>query len=92
MFEKTILHFCESYAAMVKKEKEIVTEEFIKREDTYNLRVGGEGGYIGKEFYASMRGIPKNRDLVERIAAKLRGQKRTQKSRQLTANSSLSLY
>ena len=82
MFEKTILHFCESYEAMVEKEKEIVTEEFIKREDTYNLRVGGEGGYIGEEYYASIRGKPMAREAVEKGAAKRRGQKRTQKSRQ----------
>ncbi len=81
-FERTILHFCETYEAMVEKEKEIVTEEFVQREDTYNLRVGGEGGYIGEEFYAAIRGVPRDRDLVERMAAKRRGQKRSEKARQ----------
>ena len=29
---------------MYKKEKELVTEEFVQRKDTYNLMSGGHGG------------------------------------------------
>lgn len=41
-FTKEILHYCESYEDMVSLEREIVSEDFIKRSDVYNLMVGGE--------------------------------------------------
>lgn len=44
-FEKEILFECSSYEEMTQKEIEIVNEEFIKREDTYNIRLGGDGGW-----------------------------------------------
>lgn len=44
-FERTILCFCKSEEEMNAKEKEIVTEDFVARKDTYNLKVGGEGGW-----------------------------------------------
>ena len=49
-FKKDILHTFDNADDMYAKEKEIVTEEFLLREDTYNLRVGGTGGfdYINK--------------------------------------------
>lgn len=44
-FKKDILEFFETSEAMYAKEKEIVTDEFLLREDTYNLRRGGTGGF-----------------------------------------------
>ena len=44
-FERKILFFCESEDEMNAKEKEIVNEEFVARKDTYNLKVGGDGGW-----------------------------------------------
>lgn len=44
-FKKEILHFLDSKEEMYLKEKEIVNEEFLLREDTYNLRLGGDGGW-----------------------------------------------
>jgi hypothetical protein len=49
-FNKVILFTFDNVEDMYAKEKEIVTEEFLLREDTYNLRIGGTGGfeYINK--------------------------------------------
>lgn len=44
-FVKTILHQCEDETSMYKKEAEIVTEAFIGRPDTYNIKLGGYGGW-----------------------------------------------
>jgi len=44
-FSKEILFIFESEEEMNDKEKELVTEEFCLREDTYNICVGGKGGF-----------------------------------------------
>lgn len=43
-FKKEILFIFETEQEMNNKEKELITEEFVSREDTYNLGVGGQGG------------------------------------------------
>ena len=49
-FSKTILETFENSKVMFAREKEVVTDEFLARVDTYNLRRGGSGGfdYINK--------------------------------------------
>ncbi len=44
-FTRIILEQFENAAAMYAREKEVVTDEFLLREDTYNLRRGGHGGF-----------------------------------------------
>jgi hypothetical protein len=44
-FTKVILEQFEDATAMYAREKEVVTEEFLLREDVYNLRRGGSGGF-----------------------------------------------
>ena len=44
-FKKDILFVFDNPEAMRAKELEIVTEEFVARDDTYNLNVGGHGGW-----------------------------------------------
>lgn len=44
-FTRDILFFCEGESEMFKREAEIVDEGFCVRKDTYNLCVGGKGGW-----------------------------------------------
>jgi hypothetical protein len=44
-FHKKILYVFPSKEEALLKEIEIVNEEFIKRDDTYNIKLGGEGGW-----------------------------------------------
>lgn len=43
-FEKEILFVFDNEKDMNRKEKDLITEEFVSKNDTYNLGVGGEGG------------------------------------------------
>jgi group I intron endonuclease len=49
-FRKEILEVFDTAEMMYKREREIVTEDFLKSENVYNLRLGGSGGwdYINK--------------------------------------------
>lgn len=46
-FKKEILWCYGTPVECFKKEAEIVTENFIKRKDTYNIALGGKGGNLG---------------------------------------------
>ncbi|UGO49506.1 seg-like homing endonuclease GIY-YIG family [Klebsiella phage vB_KaeM_Merci] len=44
-FKKEIIKFHTSEEEMFKHESLIVNEEFVKSDNTYNLKIGGEGGF-----------------------------------------------
>jgi hypothetical protein len=44
-FVKELLFECNTEEEMNQKETDIVDEEFIARDDTYNIKLGGNGGY-----------------------------------------------
>ena len=44
-FTKEVLFVFDTFDEMKAKEREIVDEAFVNRDDTYNLNVGGEGGW-----------------------------------------------
>jgi hypothetical protein len=61
-FKRDIIHFCNSSQEALDKEAEIVTKEFIEREDTYNLKGGGQGSpIISEETKQKIRESHKNR-------------------------------
>ena len=45
-FDFKILQFCETREEDLKLEALIITEDFLKRPDVYNIRVGGYGGIL----------------------------------------------
>ena len=56
-FKKEILFIFDTELEMNMKEKEIITEEFVLRKDTYNVGIGGEGGahFKGKSHSKEVR-------------------------------------
>lgn len=44
-FHKEILKFHESQEEMYAHEAELVTQDFLARDDVYNIKLGGEGGW-----------------------------------------------
>lgn len=44
-FEKVILYVFDNKKEMDDKEAELVNEEYVKSKDTYNLKIGGDGGF-----------------------------------------------
>ena len=49
-FEREVLEFCNTYEEMNRSEKEYVNEDVINDKTSYNLKLGGEGGwdYVNK--------------------------------------------
>ena len=54
-FKKDILEYFDTEKEMFDRENELVNEEFLLREDVYNIRRGGFGGFD----YINNSGIPK---------------------------------
>jgi hypothetical protein len=78
-FVKKILYVFDSEEEMNYKEAELVTEEFCLREDTYNICVGGQGGfsYINNnpdKFLTEKRlnSLLSNKERSERLKKKYR--------------------
>lgn len=79
-FTRTLICFCESVEDMYRKEREIVNKEFISRDDTYNLNIGGVGSSdycIRKKISDSNKGRKKSEKTKQNMskAQKLRKHK-----------------
>jgi hypothetical protein len=79
-FVKEILYVYDTEDKMNAKEKELVTEEFCLREDTYNLCVGGLGGF------SYINSNPDKFLTKKRLDALWSNQKRTERRKELYQN------
>lgn len=85
-FTKTILCQCTSEQEMYIQEALLVTSEFVAREDTYNMKVGGIGGWSNVDWtgkvqspeHKQKRGIfaPKTKEYREKISLAQKGTKK----------------
>lgn len=76
-FKKEILFVFDNEQEMKDKEKEIVTEAFCLRNDTYNLCNGGKGGfgYINRSGIVKFKGRKHSTETREKISSKMSGRK-----------------
>lgn len=73
-FEKKILYIFDTPELMYEKEAELVNEEFIAEENTYNIKVGGFGGWD----YLNSTGLnnsSKSKEQLQKGGYALRGRK-----------------
>lgn len=69
-FKKEILEWFDNANSLYQRERELVTEEFVNRDDNYNLGLGGKNQiYYGEDnpFY----GKSHNKETIERMKVKL---------------------
>ncbi len=69
-FEKIILYSFDNKEDMDNKEAELVNEEYVKDKNTYNLKIGGEGGYdyinsLSKMKDVRIKNIKKAHDMLK---------------------------
>jgi GIY-YIG catalytic domain/NUMOD3 motif len=74
-FKKTILETFSSQDEMLKREREVVNESFLLREDVYNLKLGGEGGFdwINSSNIPKMKGKKHSEETKKAISETMSG-------------------
>jgi len=72
-FKKDILETFDNSESMYAREKEVVTDEFLLSEETYNLRRGGFGGfdYINKSGIPKMLGKNHSDETKDKLSARM---------------------
>ena len=92
-FKKEILKECETLDDMYDLEKQIVNIAFVKREDTYNIRVGGWGGKITREtankISSSLKGSKKTASTRKKMSIANTGKKLSEETKEKIRQSSL---
>lgn len=67
-FIKEILHIFDNANDMFDKEAELVNEDFINSKDTYNIKLGGKGGwdYVNRNKLSGAQNAPYEQKLIWR--------------------------
>ena len=73
-FVKEVLFVFKTEAEMNDKEKELITEEFISRSDTYNAGIGGEGGphFKGKKHSQELKEMFRTEEFRSKVSGGVR--------------------
>lgn len=73
MFVKTILEYFDNREDMIRREKEIVNEDFLSRDDIYNVRRGGTGGfdYINKHGL-NINHVPRSDEFKKNLSNRMK--------------------
>ena len=85
-FEKTILFECSSEIEMNAKEAEIVNEDFIARDDVYNIELGGKGGWTHLSFESKSQASKKRWQNMSQLKKEQFKQKCAIKAKQWNAS------
>ena len=90
-FVRRILEFCDSREHAYEREAHWVTLEWANREDTYNLRAGGEGGAMSdkarKRLSLGHRGLVQTPEANAKRSEKLKGRVSPNKGKFKNCNS-----
>lgn len=73
VFVKTILEYFNNREDMIRREKEIVSEDFLSRDDIYNVRRGGTGGfdYINKNGL-NINHVPRSDEFKKNLSERMK--------------------
>jgi hypothetical protein len=86
-FTKVIIETFENAESMYTKERELVSEEFVGRNDTYNLAVGGSGGSILQNRKSWPKGKSRAPGTIKKMKSAATGRKASEKTkRKLSEN------
>lgn len=87
-FTKVIIETFENSELMYAKEKQIVSEKFVDRNDTYNLAVGGSGGSILQNRKSWPKGKSHSSETIEKMRISATGKTHSEESiRKMKENS-----
>jgi hypothetical protein len=77
-FEKTILEFFDDADSMFRRESEVVDDAFLARDDVYNLRRGGIGGFdwINSSNVPKFKGRSHSEETKRILSEHLKGKER----------------